>query len=251
MDLSHLRIKEIHHAVRYSPEKTHWQAANRKNHIIGISRGGCALHHFAYQRLTLEDNCVLFFNQKDDYDAEIREKNESFCVHFTTYEPISTDSFCKKINNIADVLNLLTHIEHLYKSGDHNNALTMSHLYKLCHLINGYHTEQYKPKDSRILKSKAYMDLHFKEADCLRTAAALSEITPRRFNDLFKAQFLMTPGNYILQQKIQTAKGLLEIGGLSVTQVSELCGFSDVYYFSKVFKAVTGLTPSEYRKLQM
>lgn len=248
MDLNHLRIKEIESVSRYIPSKTHWKAMNRKTHIIGISMGGCAHHDFGYQHITLKDTCVLYFNQKDDYAVETHEKNESYCVHFTTYEPISTDSFCKKVNNFNEIMHLLSHLDHLYKTNHHKDALAMSQLYKLCSLINGYHTEKYTPQDSRILKSKEYIDLHFKEPDCLATAAALSGVTSRRFQDLFKAQYHTTPGNYMSQQKIQTAKHLLEIGGLSVTQVSELCGFSDVYYFSKVFKAITGLTPSEYQR---
>lgn len=247
MDLNHLRIKEIVTVSRLIPDKTHWRAVNRKNHIIGISTGGCALHDFGYQHLTLQDTCVLFFNQKDNYDVKILEKNESYCVHFTTYEPISTNSFCKKLHNPGEVLQLLNSIEHLHKTDLNGDALTLSRLYKLCSLVNNYHTEKYQPRDTRILKSKEYMDLHFKEPDCLEAAASLSELSIRRFRDLFKTQYHITPGNYICQQKIQTAKNLLEIGGLSVTQVSELCSFSDVYYFSKVFKAETGLSPSEFR----
>lgn len=36
--------------------------------------------------------------------------------------------------------------------------------------------------------------------------------------------------------------------GLSVSQIADLCGFRDIYYFSKVFKNETGLTPLQWRK---
>ena len=35
---------------------------------------------------------------------------------------------------------------------------------------------------------------------------------------------------------------------LSVSEIASLCGFSDLFYFSRSFRGKTGLTPSEYRK---
>lgn len=40
---------------------------------------------------------------------------------------------------------------------------------------------------------------------------------------------------------------MLETKSLTVIEVSELCGFSDVYYFSKVFKQVCGISPSKWK----
>jgi AraC-like DNA-binding protein len=42
--------------------------------------------------------------------------------------------------------------------------------------------------------------------------------------------------------------GVIEAaGGVSVTEVSELCGFSDIYYFSKTFKKLCGTLPSRWK----
>ena len=68
------------------------------------------------------------------------------------------------------------------------------------------------------------------------------------FAELFKLHFHQTPSRYITLQKLEYAKQLLATPHLSVMEISELCGFSDVYYFSKVFKAQTNQTPSAYRK---
>lgn len=92
------------------------------------------------------------------------------------------------------------------------------------------------------------MDLHFKDADCLEATAEISQISRRRFNELFKRQFDVTPNTYILQRKVEFAKRMLKLDELSVTDIAELCGFCDVYYFSKVFKKEIGTTPSAYRK---
>jgi YesN/AraC family two-component response regulator len=48
-------------------------------------------------------------------------------------------------------------------------------------------------------------------------------------------------------KKIELAQGLLSVGGITITEISDKCGFSDVYYFSKVFKQFTGKSPSNWK----
>lgn len=42
-------------------------------------------------------------------------------------------------------------------------------------------------------------------------------------------------------------KRLLKNGKLGIADIAENAGFSDLYYFSRKFKAETGMTPTEYR----
>ena len=59
----------------------------------------------------------------------------------------------------------------------------------------------------------------------------------------------MTPRSYIIFLRIKYACDLLKSQMYNVTEISELCGFSNVYYFSKCFKKQMGVPPSEYIKL--
>ena len=92
--------------------------------------------------------------------------------------------------------------------------------------------------------------MHFEEKTCLQKAAEHCGVTQRRFQDLFRESFHSTPNQYIISCKINLARKLLLAQELSVSQIAELCGFSDVYYFSKLFKKETGQTPSQFRKAQ-
>jgi AraC-like DNA-binding protein len=53
---------------------------------------------------------------------------------------------------------------------------------------------------------------------------------------------------YITRIRIERAKALIEKGGLSLTEISEMTGFSAPGYFSTAFKNYTGMTPSQYRQ---
>ena len=83
----------------------------------------------------------------------------------------------------------------------------------------------------------------FTVSECVK----LSGVSSRRFSDIFKASFNMTPNRYIVHRKVEYARELLRSGSLSVSEVAEICGFCDVYYFSRVFKAETGVPPKEWR----
>lgn len=71
-------------------------------------------------------------------------------------------------------------------------------------------------------------------------------MTPRRFRDYFKELTAKTPKKYLLEQKIERAKRLLETGRYRVSDVAYMLGYDDVFYFSKLFKRKTGVSPKHY-----
>ena len=66
---------------------------------------------------------------------------------------------------------------------------------------------------------------------------------------LFKERLGVSPVEYVTQRRIELAKKLLPT--FSVSEVSTKCGFENAYYFSKVFKKVTGAPPSAYKKTEL
>lgn len=245
MNFANMRVENISGVLRYFPTSMKWEARKRNSHFVGIMLNGRAHHDLGYQNLTLSENCLFFFNQKDDYKVEVIEPGESFSIHFTTYEEIGTDSFCIPISNPSNIVSILQKAEMKYNT---NDALSLfSLLYQLCSEILRIRNKVYSPKDNRIFEAKAYMDLHFREDSCIEMAIANSKLSARRFGELFKRRYDTTPHKYIIFKRIQYAKNLLSVGGLSVTKVAEMCGVSNVYYFSKMFKTETGLSPSEWK----
>lgn len=57
------------------------------------------------------------------------------------------------------------------------------------------------------------------------------------------------PSAYILNLRIGRAKKKLAKGDISISEIADECGFSDLAYFSRTFKRQTGVTPSQYRRL--
>ena len=65
----------------------------------------------------------------------------------------------------------------------------------------------------------------------------------------FKSATGITPYDFLLQEKIKTAKALLKTTHLNVKEISNTLNFTDEHYFSYIFNQKTGKTPTEYRNL--
>ena len=64
----------------------------------------------------------------------------------------------------------------------------------------------------------------------------------------FKKHYHTTPHAYLLDRKISFAKMLLQNSRHSIKAIAAHLCFADEKYFANVFKAKTGMTPSQYRK---
>jgi two-component system response regulator YesN len=65
---------------------------------------------------------------------------------------------------------------------------------------------------------------------------------------LFKQQSGITFNKFSSILKVEYAKELLNTGNYKAYQISEMLGYSSVDYFTRIFKDITGKTPSDYKK---
>ncbi len=64
---------------------------------------------------------------------------------------------------------------------------------------------------------------------------------------IFKSASNYTMVEYILFHKIREAKKLIREGKYNFTEISDMLSFDNPHYFSRVFKRITNMTPSEYK----
>lgn len=81
----------------------------------------------------------------------------------------------------------------------------------------------------------------------LQTAAQAMNYSDTHFCRLFKRCFQVNFSVYLTQYRISKAQELLRDTMDSVKEISARCGYTDTSYFIRVFKRLTGVTPSEYR----
>jgi two-component system response regulator YesN len=93
---------------------------------------------------------------------------------------------------------------------------------------------------------KKYIELNITQKLSLNEVAAIYGISPNYLSALFKKYNSCGYSEYITEQKIAKAKRMLTEDNLKVYEVADALGFESAFYFSKVFKKVTGMSPSEY-----
>jgi AraC-like DNA-binding protein len=78
----------------------------------------------------------------------------------------------------------------------------------------------------------------------------LAGLSHSRFSEAFRAAFGVSLVQYIRSQRLRRARRLLRSTDMKVTEVAFASGFSAVTLFNRLFKAETGNSPTQFRRLQ-
>lgn len=99
----------------------------------------------------------------------------------------------------------------------------------------------------KVEQSIAYMQEHLDRPLHVATLAALANVSPSHYFALFKRSTGSAPIDFFVRLRMQQARHLLDTTELSIKEVATALGYEDPFYFSRVFKSVNRLAPSEYR----
>ena len=103
--------------------------------------------------------------------------------------------------------------------------------------------------DSIVRKCEDWLHENFRDIEAIVQVSSLAGIPERTLKRRFKAATGSTLIAYLQNLRVEEAKRLLESGQKPVDEISEEAGYSDTSFFRRVFKRLTGLTPSHYRRL--
>jgi len=105
--------------------------------------------------------------------------------------------------------------------------------------------EERKP----ILLAKEYMQENFWRSLTLEEVSAYVGFNASYFSNLFKRETSMNFLEYLTTIRIDHARERLMKTDDSVNEIAEAVGYSDVKYFSRIFKRSLGLSPNKFRKM--
>lgn len=103
-----------------------------------------------------------------------------------------------------------------------------------------------KRSDKFVYMAKRYIHEHYREKLMLSDIAEYLKISPGYLSSCFSRYMNRTVSDYIAEVKIEHAKELIDSGQFLIYEIADQLGFENAYYFSKVFKKVTGLSPKNY-----
>lgn len=191
-----------------------------------------ALHHITETILSLFQSDTLHYPQAVDVTSNILhfavsmlpDGNELVSAIFKEHENTYLCLYeCSDVSSILDYLTQLTD--------------------GLCNYFEKYKTNH---KSHFIIEVKEYVDEHICEKLSLTNTALHFNISANYLSQLFKQQFKTGFNEYITHAKIECAKKLMRNGDVKIYEIAEQLGFENAFYFSKVFKKVTGQSPKEF-----
>lgn len=247
--LENIIINEIVHVLIVNYKKHDKTIMNvRPWHGIAFSLGGDVTYTHNSEKIQLLNNQIIFLPKDSTYEVNCTKPGSFAVINFHTANELN-------INNLInmDVTNInvfqkehenmyeLFHSDSVKKKCDN-----FSSLYKIFSmLINSYDK---KSIPSALNHAISYIDNNISCSELCNTQIAenigISEVYLRK---LFSKNLSTTVNNYIQNKRIENAKTLLIGTSMSITEISEKCGYSCIYYFCSSFKRKTGNTPTQYR----
>ena len=127
----------------------------------------------------------------------------------------------------------------------------------MAHLLRHYSIHKYSPPPfvnglpKRTLQRVVnYIDAHLDRDLTVATLAAIAQVSPSYFSNLFKQSTGLSPHQYVIRCRIDRAKQLLQQGKQSIAEIAYHLGFTHQSHFSHHFKRLVGSSPKAFLKSQ-
>lgn len=159
--------------------------------------------------------------------------------------------------NDTDVTSLINKIISVCSGSDiaKNIYADLSLKELLIRLLQSQRLQQYSfesdtsSNESRLHYVLNYIKENLSEKIAVDTLSKKVYLSRNVFFKWFKEQFGLSPVEYINNERIKLSKRLLAESNQNLQSVSDICGFSDVNYFTRVFKQTEGITPKAYQSI--
>lgn len=228
----------------------------RQDYQLIYLRSGYAVHMVNGKQVLLKSHALALYRPGEPqlYKYLKGEPNEAYWIHFSGSEIAALlqrfgyDFKLKQLENeFYDFEAIVNEMLQYIDKKDYCELCPA--LFKVLLLrLSDRVLQPGRAEDHRLLLARDEMDCSYNEEHPISYYAEKAGYNERYFIRTFKNEFGLTPRKYINKLRVERAIHMLKDTAMSVTTISKTVGFSDPYYFSRLFKQVTGRTPSEYRK---
>ncbi len=223
-------------------------SSDKPGHIISYQLSGRYDHTVNGERIEVSADTLFFINRKDSYSVECIEQGSSLCVCFAADTDIPT--LAVDVSNDPRARTLFNKImknRDICVDGDKYKAV--SAIYELFSIISDRQTARMSAERDDVESLRDFIARNYQ-----RTDFDLEEAMPKGggrkyFNNLFRGSYGLTPTQYVISLRMNTAASLLKNEMLTVSEIALLVGYDDLFYFSRLFKKHFGISPTKYRAL--
>ena len=165
----------------------------------------------------------------------------SFCIEFH----IIADHFLRRYVIGYSGGDILDSIRNIVRCNDLNALLKYNreYIFQMKDLLE----QAVVYASDTVYQIQTYINEHYSENISLQTLADQFFLHPNYLSRLFQEKTGHNFIDYLTQVRVEKSKRLLSDTGFNMYDISQMVGYSTPNYFSKVFKASTGMTPKQWR----
>lgn len=247
---------KINNVIYYKPKHLSKYKGKLPTYELMYYIEGESVVSFNGEKYELSENSIFYLPkgvENEDYSIFIRKPVKLYNIYFDTCDamPDYPIRFTAKTGELQNLFEKLFRVWVSKKDGYYYKA--MRYTYNIAEIINKNNSTYRNTKQFYHLKaSEEYMSEHYCDYkfnyDEFVTASGLSY---SYFKKLFVEKYGMPPVKYINSLKINRACELLGTNNFTISEIAEICGFENTYYFSTVFKNYIGVSPKNYADIKI
>lgn len=217
------------------------------NRSMGNASGTCDRHSTDNNHTTEEDNSNLWsLRWCHFYGPSMPAIYAKYCERggLPVIRGAGVSQYAAILTDIYTLASSSDYIRDMRINGKLNDLLTLL-------MESSWHREAHTnaSKKMEISQVKSFLDEHYKEKLSLESVASHFFIDKHYLARLFKEQYGVTLVTYLQQVRITHAKRMLRFTDKSIEEIGLECGIGELNYFSRVFKKLEGVSPSEFRRV--
>lgn len=240
---------------------TYWQKGRRDYQILYVANGKTHFWFDGRKEIVSAGYMVLYKPEEiQKYVYYLEDNPEVFWIHFTgsdvknilAYHGISLDEhvfYCGVLPDYKALFRKIIQELQLCRYGYEDYIASLFNDILL--LVDRQQHEQKKATGNvqeQIERAAAYFNENYNTKISIDDYAESLHISTNWFIHNFKQYAGMSPAQYILSLRMVNAQSLLERTTYNIKEISEIVGYENPLYFSRVFKKEIGKSPAQYRK---
>lgn len=240
---------------------TYWQKGRRDYQILYVANGKTHFWFDDKEEIVSAGYMVLYKPEEiQKYVYYLEDNPEVFWIHFTgsdvknilAYHGISLDEhvfYCGVLPDYKALFRKIIQELQLCRYGYEDYIASLFNDILL--LVDRQQHEQKKTTGNvqeQIERAAAYFNENYNTKISIDDYAESLHISTNWFIHNFKQYAGMSPAQYILSLRMVNAQSLLERTTYNIKEISEIVGYENPLYFSRVFKKEIGKSPAQYRK---
>lgn len=235
--------------------KPYVKIENRKTNSFFLRVKGEVFYDFYDEKILAKENDVVFVPKHSSYTAKaLCEDSVYTSIHFDADFIKTPKPACFSLEDFYEANYIKNCFSDMWNFGTPTEKYRCFSVFYslLSYLSNVESTSPFeKNKFEVISPAIEYLRLHIYDSDLkIDKLHRLCGVSNTYFRRIFVSRFGVTPQNYILSKRISHAKTIIRNGDFNtISEVALSVGFNDALYFSRAFKKICGVSPSEINKL--